>query len=153
LLRGLGREVLAQDENEYIVTRNPENGLVSGILFHYPAEVKTSPPPAYNDSQAAEDLLMVGSPRLKKLLLTGLLSGAPFKIEKLSPGGPGDAKSLYRRLGSPSMLSHVMTRELTEYAMNLQVFFVNADPNGVLIIEDEMNPWSLIALSQLEVEL
>lgn len=148
LLKGLGREVLVQNKSDSIVTRSSENGLISAILFHYPDEVKTSPPPAYNDPRAAESLLKLGSPTTKKLILKGLRPGSPFKVEKLSPGGPGDVKSAYRRLGSPKTLSRQMIKDLRAYAMNLQVSVVNADPEGVLVLEEEMGPWSLIALSQ-----
>lgn len=153
LLKSLGKEVLAQDKTESIVTRSPENGLISAILFHYPEEVKTSPPPAYNDSQAAEGLLKVGSPKPKKLVLKGLRPGSAFRVERLSPGGPGDVKSAYRRLGSPKTLSRQMTKDLTAYAMTLDVSLVNADAEGVLILEEEMASWSLIALLQMEPNL
>lgn len=121
-------------------------------MFHYPEEVKTSPPPAYNDPQAAESLLKVGSPKLKKLILKGLRPGSPFRVETLSPGGPGDVKSAYRRLGSPKTLSREMTKDLTAYAMTLDVSVVNADAEGVLILEEEMTPWSLVAVMQMEIK-
>lgn len=142
-----------QDKTDSIVTRSPENGLISAILFHYPEEVKTSPPPAYNDPQAAEGLLKVGSPKLKKLVLKDLRPGSPFRVERLSPGGPGDVKSAYRRLGSPKTLSRQMTKDLTAYAMTLDVSLVNADAEGMLILEEEMAPWSLIALLQRKTNL
>jgi xylan 1,4-beta-xylosidase len=153
LLKGLGKEVLAQNKSDSIVTRNPENGLISAILFHYPDEVKTSPPPAYNDPQAAEGLLKLGSPKSKKLVLKGLRPGSPFRVEKLSPGGPGDVKSAYRRLGSPKTLSRQIIKDLTAYAMDLQVSVVNADAEGVLVLEEDMAAWSLIALSQTAANL
>ncbi|OKO97460.1 Beta-xylosidase [Penicillium subrubescens] len=153
LLKGLGKEVLAQNKSDSIVTRNPENGLISAILFHYPDEVKTSPPPAYNDPQAAEGLLKLGSPKSKKLVLKGLRPGSPFRVEKLSPGGPGDVKSAYRRLGSPKTLSRQIIKDLTAYAMDLRVSVVNADAEGVLVLEEDMAPWSLIALSQTAANL
>lgn len=153
LLKGLGKEVIAQNRSDSIVTRSPDNGLISAILFHYPDEVKTSPPPAYNDPQAAESVLKLGHPMTKKLVLKGLLPGSPFRVEKLSPGGPGDVKSAYRRLGSPNTLSRQMVKDLTAYAMDLQVSVVSADAEGVLVLEEEMAPWSLIALSQTEANL
>ena len=97
--------------------------------------------------------MKVGSPKLKTLVLKGLRPGSPFRVERLSPGGPGDVKSAYRRLGSPKTLSRQMTKNLTTYAMTLDVSLVNADAEGVLILEEEMSPWSLIALLQMETNL
>lgn len=57
LLESRRKEVPAQDKTDSVVTCSPENGLISAILFHYPEEVKTSPPLAYNDPQAAKSLL------------------------------------------------------------------------------------------------
>jgi hypothetical protein len=46
-----------------------------------------------------------------------------------------------------------MIKDLTAYAVDLQVSVVNADAEGVLVLEEEMAPWSLIALSQTEANL
>lgn len=150
LLYGLGTEVLQNKDDHGIVTRHADTGLISAILFHYPSEVKTSPPPAYLDRQTAEDLLKVGTPQKRRLMIENLQPETAFRLETLSPGRRGDAMSAWRRLGSPSTLDRKTAKVLLEYASSLDVRFINADSNGVLVLEEDMVPWTLICVSQLK---
>ncbi|KEY66820.1 hypothetical protein S7711_10124 [Stachybotrys chartarum IBT 7711] len=149
ILRNLGSEVLYRDDDHGIITRDPTSGLVQVVLLHYPDEVKTSPPPAYMDRQAAVDLTFVGRSIKKRLFLEGLSPKAPFRSEILVPGGRGDPATAWRALGSPATLSRAKTRELTQYAEKLETKYFNADENGNLVWQEAMKPWTLIRISQL----
>lgn len=150
-LHNLGKEVLNQHDSRGIVTRCNETGLLSAILFHYPSEVKTSPPPAYNDRQAAEDLLKVGTRQTRSLVIDKLHPASLFKLEKLYPGGPGDAVSEWRRLGSPFSLDRSTTKQLLQHASNTEVSYLYADSNGRLEFSEELLPWTVVCISQVKL--
>ncbi|KAL2202168.1 glycoside hydrolase, family 39 [Sarocladium strictum] len=149
LLRHLGAQVLQRHDDNGIITRDEKTNLLQAVLLHYPPELKTSPPPAYLDRQAALDVLKIGQPVTKKLSLDGLPSGAPFRVEKLAPGGRGDPAAAWRRMGEPDTLSREATRELISYAEGLDTRYVNADEDGRLVFIETMAPWTLITLTQL----
>ena len=81
--------------------------------------------------------------------LHGLRSGARFKVEKLSPGGRGDAVSAWRRLGSPSNLARETAKDLNEYASSLETTYISAKEDGVLVFEESLAPWTLVAVLQV----
>lgn len=140
---------MQRHDDHGIVTRDVKSGLVKAVLLHYPSEVKTSPPPAYMDRQAAIDLIKVGTSLTKRLFLEGLPPREAFRLEKLAPGGRGDPASAWRRLGSPDTLGRTVTRELISYAESLETRYLNADDSGQLLFEEELAPWTLITLTQL----
>ena len=139
-----------RDDDHGIITRDPETGLIRAILLHYPAEVKTSPPPAYMDRQAAINLAAVGSTAKKSLVIDGLEPFTPFRVERLVPSGRGDAESVWRHLGEPDTLSREAAREVSRFAEILDSTQVNGDEEGNLVCAEELLPWTLIALTQLK---
>lgn len=111
--------------------------------------MKSSPPPAYQDRQAAIDLAKVGSSARKSLFIEGLKPLTSFRVERLAPGGRGDPVAVWRHMGAPDTLSREATRELVGFSEYLDTSFIKADEEGKLVFEEHMAPWTLIALTQL----
>ncbi|KAH7374055.1 glycoside hydrolase [Cadophora sp. MPI-SDFR-AT-0126] len=151
LLRQLGDEVLKHDPDHGIVTRNSKTGLLSVIMFHYPPEIDTSPPPAYLDCRVAEDSLAIGRPAKKIVMIENLRPGTAFSLELLAPNHPGDVISAWRNLGSPSTLNRGVVEQLTNYASTLNQRFLAVDREGKIMFEEELLPWTLIAMKQVEL--
>lgn len=149
LLHKLGDEVLARHDDHGIVTRCSTTRLLSALIFHYPPEVKTSPPPAYMDRDAALATVRTGSLARKQLLLTDITPGTLFRLEKLVPGAKGDPMSLWRAWGCPSTLSRDLTKELRSSAETLTTRYIPTPESGQILIDEAMIPWSVTVLNQV----
>lgn len=149
LLHSLGDEVLYRDDDHGIVTRDSKTGLLSAIMFHYPPEMKTSPPPTDQDREAAEDVIKVGVPTRKQIILENLTPGASFRVEVLAPGRRGDVVWAWQTLGSPATLNRQLEKQLRDFA-TLDLSFLTADNEGRLVYEEALQPWTLVAVVQVK---
>lgn len=148
-LNWLGDEVLQRDVNHGIVTRDSTTGLVSAILFHYPPESRTSPEPAYQDRVAAERVLAIGLPVRKSIVIEGLEPGVAFRYEMLAPGMQGDVVSAWKNLGSPPTMDRHAEKLLRDYTATPNLRVLTAGGTGELVFEEDLCPWTLIALKQI----
>ncbi|KAH7268012.1 glycoside hydrolase [Fusarium solani] len=149
ILQSLGDQILECNKSDGAIVRNSKSGLLSALLFHYPPELKTSPPPAHNNRSVAHETGSTGEPVRKSILIRGLRPGAVFKKETLTPGGQGDVVSAWEKLGSPMHLTRETTEFLRSYATTLPTELIKADSEGNLLVEQGLAPWTLVAINQI----
>jgi xylan 1,4-beta-xylosidase len=149
LLRWLGDEVIELQVDNGIVTRDSKSGFISAIIFHYPPEMITSPPPSSFGRQVADRTVATGKLTRKKLVLEHLKPGSVFRVETLAPGQQGDVVCAWKKLGSPDSISHELMRQLKDYSARLPVEIVEAGSTGNLVIDEEFPPWSVRAIKQI----
>ncbi|KAJ4212838.1 hypothetical protein NW759_011479 [Fusarium solani] len=149
ILQSLGDQILEYNKSDGAIVRNSKSGLLSALLFHYPPELKTSPPPAYKNRSVAHEAVSTGEPVRKSILIRGLRPGAVFKKETLTPGGQGDVVSAWEKLGSPMHLTRETTEFLRSYATTLPTELIKADSEGNLLVEQGLAPWTLVAINQI----
>ncbi|VUC35192.1 unnamed protein product [Clonostachys rosea] len=149
MLEGLGDEVLDRHDDHGIITRHADSGLLSALLFHYPPEMKTSPPPAYKDRSVAHETVATGSPMPKSLVLDGVRPGASFILETLTPGQQGDVVTAWEKLGSPRHLTRELTKKLAAYASSLSTQHLTADASGKVEVAETLPAWTVIALKEV----
>ncbi|KAL2678596.1 hypothetical protein Neosp_009345 [[Neocosmospora] mangrovei] len=149
ILQSLGDQILQYNKSDGAIVRNSKSGLVSALLFHYPPQLKTSPPPAYKNRSVAHETVSTGEPARKSVLIQGARPGAVFKKETLTPGGQGDVVSAWEKLGSPMHLTREATEFLRSYATTLPTELIKADSEGNLLVEQELAPWTVVGINQI----
>ncbi|KAL6352110.1 hypothetical protein LRP88_14552 [Fusarium phalaenopsidis] len=149
ILQSLGDQILEYNKSDGAIVRNSKSGLLSALLFHYPPQLKTSPPPAYKNRSVAHETVSTGESVRKSILIRGVRPGAVFKKETLTPGGQGDVVSAWEKLGSPMHLTRETTEFLRSYAATLPTELIKADSEGNLLVEQELAPWTLVGINQI----
>ncbi|VUC23274.1 unnamed protein product, partial [Clonostachys rosea] len=149
MLSWLGDEILAQHTDHGIITRNSRTGFLSAILFHYPPEMFTSPPPAYKSRKVAIETVATGIPTRKRIQIGNLKPGAAFIVEELSPGSSGDVVSAWEKIGAPSHITRELTEELRSFASSLASDILVAGDDGSVAIDKSLAAWTLIGLKQV----
>jgi xylan 1,4-beta-xylosidase len=148
MLGALGDEELVRTEFG-VVTRDSQTGLVQAVLTHYPPEVTSTVPPSYEDDGAAAwQTRLVGRPATARLRIEGLEAGARFEIEVLDRDH-GDLVAAWRAPGAPRQWSRELTRQLDQRARATHLSQVVADAAGVLTLERQVQPWTVLMARQL----
>lgn len=142
LLNQLGDEKLYYADPVF-VSRFSETGKITALAFNYPKEYEMKVP-------AAEDVrkYMSASSKSMALKLTGLKPGALFEMEVLDNEN-GNIKPFYDHIGAPHSPTREQTELLKEKAWSTQKYIVKANDQGVLSIERELSPWSLVLIRQV----
>ena len=134
-----------------MVTRDSTSGILSAMIYHYPPEMRTSPPPSYEDRTIAEQSLKIGKPTKKCVVIEDLDPGAAFRFQMLSPGHRGDVIAAWKKLGSPATINRDIAEQLDSYTSTLNLRILKADEQGKLVFEDVLEPWTLIAIQQIKI--
>jgi len=146
MLAGLGDRLLARTDGA-VVTRDAR-GRVQALAYHYPAEEPRSVPASFGDRSVAERTAATGTPRTLALRVDGLASRASFQVEVLDETH-GNAIAAWHALGAPAEPTRAQTAALDRAARATAVRTVTADDDGVLALDVELAPWSVLALTQL----
>ena len=144
-LNELGDEILAQT-NGAIVTRHRDSGKLTALVWHYPSEMKIAPPQT-DSLKAAEAVMAIGSPAALKLVLTGLPAGAAMELQTLDQTH-GNAVAAWEAMGSPEPPTREQAAELRKKAMALKRERLHADGAGRLVLDQPIEPWSLVLVQQ-----
>ena len=145
-LHRLGDRLLHQEEG-LTVTRHDHDATITAIFYHYPDEYAGSVAHAHARGEALA-LRMSGSPRRSALRLAGLPPGAVFTIETLDELS-GHAVAAWAIMGYPEPPDRTQVRQLTTIAMSLRQRTVQATASGLLELELELSPWSIVLVDQI----
>jgi xylan 1,4-beta-xylosidase len=132
-----------------VVTRDEASGRIAALAYHYPAEEPRSVPASFDGREPARATQATGKPRRLDLIVAGLRPGARFAVEALD-AEHGDAISAWRRLGEPATPTREVIAALDRLARDAAIVPATAGPDGVVRVDQEMPPWSLLLLRQLD---
>lgn len=140
MLHELGDEQLYKDDYLFI-SKKSSNGKVVALAYNYPEEYESSVP-------AGSDKREKGTHKKLQFSLKGLESGTMFKIEVLDKDH-GNIHNYWEAMGKPEPPTREEIKEMKEFANTMKTDYVKADKNGVLNINQEITPWSLVLIKQI----
>ncbi|MFI3291987.1 MAG: glycoside hydrolase [Rikenellaceae bacterium] len=140
MLNKLGNIEVYKDEKLF-VSSNSENGKVTAIAYNYPAEYEQSVPRGADKRES-------GTSKQLDLTLRGLKPGAMFKIETLDKDS-GNIINYWESMGKPEPPTREQVKVMKSYAENLRTVMVSADKNGNCTIKQELTPWSVVLIEQI----
>ncbi len=143
-LHALGTETLAQGDG-YIVTRHPD-GRLTALLYHYPAEVKSSVPMT-DSAKGAYHTLREGVARIARVILRDLPAGAGFTVAILDEHS-GWARGAWERLGAPEPPTRAQVTALQQ-ASQPALALHTANGEGTLDVGLTLNPWAVVLIEQV----
>ncbi len=140
MLHQLGDEkVFANDR--LFVSRNSGDGKIVALAYNYPEEYVNSVP--RGNSKREE-----GTSKELDFTLTGLKPGTMFKIEILDKES-GNIHNYWEAMGKPEPPTREQVKVMKDYAENLRTVTVVADKNGNCTIKQELTPWCVLLIEQL----
>lgn len=135
--------------NNYIVTKNSKTNKLKILMYNYPVnEVPTAiPMSSYPNKKTAEETQACGFPENINLKISDLNPRQKFSVEILSENN-GCAVSVWKDMDFPK---HPNREELTllrnaGYSTNNKELLANCE--GLLDINEQLNPWNLVMLSE-----
>jgi len=147
MLHQLGDEALKKEEG-MMVTRDSNTGKISALLYHYPSEVIAAVPLSKGSRDIAEKTLVTGIPKKFSIKLTDLSPNASFEIEILDQEH-GFALKEWQKMGSPEPPTRDQTQVLKINALSTKKEQIKADPDGLLLWDVTLSPWSVILLKEI----
>ncbi len=146
-LTELGDELLARTDVGAL-TRDGVTGRVTGIVYHYPAEVTLTVPASIDTREHADRTLATGRERTVRVHVAGVPAGTRFRVETLSPQA-GNAIAAWDALGSPVNPSREDVAAIRAAAEALDVAELVAGEAG-LEAELTLPAWGVALISQLD---
>ncbi|MEP3837789.1 MAG: hypothetical protein ABJM36_09080 [Algibacter sp.] len=143
MLNQLGNEKLFK--NDYLfVSRNSGDGKVVALAYNYPEDHYNAVPSSIRKIDQYER----GTTRQLTLKLSDLKPGTQFKLETLDKDH-GNIYNYWEKLGKPEPPTREQIKVMKQFAENLKTEVFTADANGVVSIDRELSPWSLVLIEQV----
>lgn len=143
MLHHLGDEKLFK--NDYVfVSRTSGNGKVVALAYNYPEDHYNAVPSSIKKIDKYEE----GATRQLQMALTDLKPGTQFKIETLDKDH-GNIYNYWEKMGKPEPPTREQIKVMQRFAENLKTEVITADEEGVLKIDRELSPWSLVLIEQI----
>lgn len=143
MLHHLGDEKIFK--NDYLfVSRKSGNGKVVALAYNYPEDHYNAVPSSIKKIDKYER----GVTRQLKMELTDLKPGAQFKIETLDKDH-GNIYNYWEDMGKPEPPTREQIKMMKQYAENLKTEIITANKKGVIKIDRELSPWSLVLIEQV----
>ena len=145
---GMLGDILIEQEESVIITRNSQNNRISGLLYHYPPEMPDSIPMSIGSREVAEKTLSLGTPLEIVVEIENLSKDSTFVLETLDQNH-GCALKAWAEIGYPEPPSREQTELLKKTAMGTKKEIVETDSRGKLVINKTLMPWSVISIKQV----
>ncbi|RED94619.1 GH39 family glycosyl hydrolase [Marinoscillum furvescens] len=143
MLHQLGDEKLFK--NDYLfVSRDAGDGKVVALAYNYPEDHYKAVPSSIRKIDKYEN----GKSRQLDFTLSDLRPGTQFKVEVLD-WESGNIYNYWERMGKPEPPTREQIKVMKQYAENLKTTLVSADENGQVSINQELTPWSLVLIEQV----
>ena len=143
MLHHLGDEKLFK--NDYLfVSRQSGSGKVIALAYNYPEDYYNSVPSSIKKIDKHDEGLTLQL----KLKLTDLKHGTQFKIEILDKEH-GNIYNYWEEMGKPEPPTREQIKMMKQYAENLKTEIITADDEGVIKIDRQLSPWSLVLIEQV----
>ncbi|MCG1037426.1 GH39 family glycosyl hydrolase [Polaribacter sargassicola] len=140
MLHQLGDQKLYKDDYLF-VSKKSSNGNVVALAYNYPVEYEDAVPSGSNKREK-------GTNKELNFTLKGLDAGTMFKIEILDKDH-GNIHNYWEAMGKPEPPTREEIKEMKEYANTMKTTYVKADKKGVLTINHQITPWSLVLIEQV----
>ncbi|WP_205860179.1 hypothetical protein [Polaribacter sp. 20A6] len=140
MLHQLGDQQIYKDDYLF-VSKKSSNGNIIALAYNYPEEYENAVPSGTNKR---ED----GTNKDLNFSLKGLKAGAMFKMEILDKDH-GNIHNYWEDMGKPEPPTREEIKLMKEYANTMKTSYVKADKNGVLTIDHQITPWSLVLIQQI----
>ncbi|ANW95388.1 glycoside hydrolase [Wenyingzhuangia fucanilytica] len=143
MLHHLGDEKLFK--NDYLfVSRKSGNGKVVALAYNYPEDHYNAVPSSIKKIDKYEN----GKTRQLKFKLTDLKPGTQFKIETLDKDH-GNIYNYWEKMGKPEPPTREQIKVMKQYAEGLKTEIITANKKGVVELDRELSPWSLVLIEQV----
>lgn len=143
MLHQLGDEKLYKDESLF-VSRNSSNGKIVALAYNYPQEYMDAVPAGKKTyAQLGE-----GTSKNLDLNLSDLKPGTMFKVETLDRDH-GNIYNYWESMGKPEPPTREQIKLLKKVASDLNTIILKADKNGDIHIQQELTPWSVVLIQQI----
>ncbi len=140
MLHQLGDQKLYKDDFLF-VSKKTSDGAIVALAYNYPQEYENAVP-------SGTDKREEGTIKKMNFSLKGLNAGAMFEIEVLDKDY-GNIYNFWEAMGKPEPPTREEIKVMKSYANTMKKIFVNADENGVLTIDREITPWSVVLIKQV----
>ncbi|MCX6236394.1 MAG: glycoside hydrolase [Bacteroidia bacterium] len=137
MLNELGDEKLFACESVF-VSRNSGSGKIVILAYNYPEEYKNAVP---SGSSKREN----GSSKKIDLNVSNLKPGTQFKLEILDKDN-GNVHNYWQSIGSPEPPTREQTALLKKVANDLKTEIITVGKDGILHVDRELTPWSLVLI-------
>ncbi|ANW97423.1 glycoside hydrolase [Wenyingzhuangia fucanilytica] len=140
MLHQLEDEKIYKDDYLF-VSKNSKTGKVAALAYNYPAEYENSVPSGTNKREE-------GTSKKLNFTLEGLKEGTMFKIEILDKDH-GNIHNFWESMGKPEPPTREEIKIMKAYANTMKTEYVKVDKKGVLTINHEITPWSVVLIKQI----
>ncbi|MGD1821881.1 MAG: GH39 family glycosyl hydrolase [Pleomorphochaeta sp.] len=133
----------------YIITRFKEDNRISALIYNYPNEVSQAVPISpYPNWNVAEKTLATGANKKLNFKLRDLSPSTKFIVETLD-ANHGFAFKKWKEMGMKASLTRAQIEVIKESALATKKEYYEVREDGILEINKEVEPWSLISIRQL----
>ncbi|HEY5589867.1 MAG TPA: glycoside hydrolase [Paludibacter sp.] len=146
-LNQLGNQIIFKKDN-YIFTKDSLSQMLSGIIYNYPAEIKTAIPMSRDSNNIAEKTLQTSNSIRSVITLKKLKPNSCFQIEILDKDH-GFAFRKWEEMGSPQSPDREQTKILIDEGWKTEKRFITADKEGVLTIQIDLKPWAVALIKEI----
>lgn len=146
MLSRLGDTVLASTPHG-VITRDTTTGELSAVFLNYPDDMGTRAVGSETTYEATRKLADVGPGRRISHTVEGLAPGTVFRVESVD-WEHGNVAEAWHRMGEPLNLTPAQTAELRTTADALRSTTLTVSESGVLDIDLDLPPWSVLSITQ-----
>jgi xylan 1,4-beta-xylosidase len=146
-LHQLGTEEIFRAEG-FLATRAKAHGHVRAVVCHYPEECPTAPPFAVS-FDAADEVLRLGVPLTRRIVIRNLPAGSPYLVETVDEAH-GFAGRAWDAMGRPASPSRDQIALLRDIATGARREIVRVDDTGTLQLELMLAPWAIALIREMQ---
>ncbi len=143
MLHQLGDEKLFKNDHLF-VSRKSGNGKIVALAYNYPEEFYEAVPSSIKKIAKYE----AGSTRQLDLKIADLKPGTMFKIEVLDKDH-GNIYDYWEAMGKPEPPTREQVKIMKQVAENMKTSTVVAGEDGTLHLQQELSPWSVVLIEQI----
>ena len=140
MLHQLGDQQIYKDDYLF-VSKKSTDGKIVALAYNYPEEYENAVPSGSNKREE-------GTNKKLDFTLTGLKAGANFEIEIMDKDH-GNIHSYWEAMGKPEPPTREQIKTMKAYANTMKMDKAKADKNGVLKINQEITPWSVVLIKEI----
>ncbi|KJD33773.1 glycoside hydrolase [Tamlana sedimentorum] len=140
MLNQLGNQQLYKNEYLFISKKSDDKKIVA-LAYNYPKEYENAVPSGTNKRES-------GTSKQLNFTLKNLKPGTLFELEILDKDH-GNIHNFWEAMGKPEPPTREQIKIMKAFANTMNKKFVKANSNGMLNINHEITPWSLVLIKQI----
>ncbi|BDD02045.1 GH39 family glycosyl hydrolase [Persicobacter psychrovividus] len=143
MLHRLGDEKLFANDRLF-VSKKSGNGKVVALAYNYPDGNLNAVPSSINTYKRIAE----GDSKQLNFSLTDLKPGTMFRVEVLDKDH-GNIYDYWEKIGKPEPPTREQIKTMKQFAESLDTTLITVEDDGVLKIDQELSPWSLVMIEQI----